>query len=318
MSKLSQLSAMTKVVADTGDFAQIGQYKPQDATTNPSLLLKAVMMPEYADIVSAILVKSQALSGQRRIDEAMLDLAVGFGCEILDIIPGRVSTEVDARVSFDTEKTISYAKAIIQKYANLGISRKRVLIKIASTWEGIKAAEALEKEGINCNLTLLFSLTQAIACAQSRVYLISPFVGRITDWYMEKSNQTNFPSVETDQGILSVKSIYEHYKKCNYSTIVMGASFRHVKQIEALAGCDALTIAPGLLQMLDSDDNPLPRILNTVDSKVTLEPNITEAEFRWKINQNQMASEKLAEGIRQFAADTVKLEQLIQKQLITT
>ena len=215
MSKLSQLSAMTKVVVDTGDFAQIGQYKPQDATTNPSLILKAVMMPEYADIVSAILVKSQALSGQHRIDEAMLDLAVGFGYEILGIIPGRVSTEVDARISFDTEKTISYAKAIIQKYANLGISRERVLIKIASTWEGIKAAESLEKEGINCNLTLLFSLAQAIACAQSRVYLISPFVGRITDWYMEKSNQTNFPSVEIDQGILSVRSIYEHYKKCN-------------------------------------------------------------------------------------------------------
>ncbi|WP_116964362.1 transaldolase [Fastidiosibacter lacustris] len=315
MNKLEQLKKMTKVVADTGDFAQIEQYQPVDATTNPSLLLNAAKMSEYAYVIDKALAKSKHLSGRLRVEEAMLDLAVGFGVEILKIIPGRISTEVDARLSFDKEATIEYAQKLVAKYAEYGIDKSRVLIKVASTWEGIKAAEVLEQKGINCNLTLMFNIVQAIACAQAKVFLISPFVGRITDWYMKEQATVNFPDVSEDNGVLSVKEIYKHYKLHGYKTIIMGASFRHIAQVEALAGCDALTIAPSLLQQLQQDNGELIRHLSPVELAKESDYKISEGDFRWMMNESPMATEKLAEGIRKFAIDTVKLEKLIENKL---
>ena len=306
---------MTKVVADTGDFAQIKSYQPVDATTNPSLLLNAAKMPAYSYVIDQALAKSVHLSGKLRVDEAMLDMAVSFGVEILKVIPGRVSTEVDARLSFDIDATIDYARKLIVKYEEAGVDKSRVLIKIASTWEGIKVAEVLEKKGINCNLTLMFSITQAIACAQAKAFLISPFVGRITDWYMKEQGMTSFPDVTEDSGILSVKEIYQYYKRYGYQTIVMGASFRHVGQVEGLAGCCALTIAPNLLQQLQRDNNQLNRQLAEIEKINQPDLKLTESNFRWAMNENQMATEKLAEGIRKFGIDTVNLEKLIEHKL---
>ena len=314
MNKLEQLKKMTRVVADTGDFSQIEKYQTVDATTNPSLLLNAAKMPEYGYVIENALKKSGHLSGKARIDEAMLDMAVNFGHEILKVIPGRVSTEVDARLSFDIEGMIDYSWKLITKYQQMGIDKSQVLIKIASTWEGIKAAEVLEKDGINCNLTLMFNIAQAIACAQAKIFLISPFVGRITDWYMKDQDTTNFPDVSDDNGVLSVKEIHQYYKRYNYQTVIMGASFRSVRQVEALAGCDALTIAPNILQKLQVDERVLVRQLLEVKKSQEVDRKIGERDFRWSMNESQMATEKLAEGIRKFSIDTIKLEKLIQHE----
>ncbi len=316
MNKLIQLSKMTKVVADTGDIDQIKQFKPEDATTNPSLLLKAAAMPEYAYLLDGAIKQTQGLSGVDRINEIMADLAVGFGVEILKTVPGRVSTEVDARLSYDTEATISYARDLIQRYAKKGIDKQRVLIKIASTWEGIEAAKVLEKEDIHCNLTLMFNIAQAVACAEGGITLISPFVGRITDWYKKALGQNDFPAVSEDEGVLSVKEIYAYYKRFGFKTTVMGASFRHVGQVEALAGCDALTIAPNLLSELESDESNLPQCLKAEDIDQSIEKiDASESSFRWLMSEDAMATEKLAEGIRNFAVDTRKLEDMISKKI---
>ena len=312
LNKLEQLKKVTKIVADTGDFLQINKYKPEDATTNPSLLLKAVQMSEYEYLVDLALKEAEI------IEEAMINISVYFGTEILKVVPGLVSTEVDARLSFDQEKTIKYARGIIDKYDSLGVDKSRVLIKIASTWEGIKAAEILEKDGIKCNLTLMFDICQAIACAQSSVYLVSPFVGRITDWYMNTDGSQKFPEIENDKGVISVKEIYTHYKKFGYTTVVMGASFRHVNQVESLSGCDALTISPALLSSLESDHSNLNIYLNekNIDKSQMADKYITENDFRWAMNENQMATEKLSDGIRQFAKDTCELENIIRSKII--
>jgi transaldolase len=315
MNKLEQLKKMSKVVADTGDFEQIEKYHPVDATTNPTLLFNATKMPEYNDVIEKSLAKSMALSGKKRVEEAMLDMTVSFGVEILKLIPGRVSTEVDVHSSFDIAATIAYAERLVDKYHRVGIDKSRVLIKIASTWEGIKAAEVLEHKGINCNLTLMFSIAQAIACAQAKVFLISPFVGRITDWNMKEKSTTTFPDTSEDHGVLSVKEIYEYYKRYDYKTTVMGASFRHVGQVEALAGCDALTIAPTLLQQLQSDNSSLTCQLGEVEKVNTLDTKMKECYFRWAMNEDPMATEKLAESIRKFAVDTIKLKELIKRRL---
>jgi transaldolase len=313
MSKLEQLKKISKVVADTGDFNQIDAYKPTDATTNPSLLLQAVTMPEHFDFINKIVGKKRLLSGNSLLHDIILDLAVEFGAKILKIIPGKVSTEVDARLSFDVNKTIGYAHNIVSKYKSLGIDKRRILIKIPATWEGIKAASILEKEEIRCNLTLVFDLIQAILCAHHDIYLISPFVGRITDWYMKKNKQKDFPSTLIDRGVLSVKEIFSYYKTFNYKTIVMAASFRHVAQVEALAGCDALTVSPSLLKKLKSDKGDL-RSFNSIISHKIQKQSVTETLFRWRMNQNAMAYEKLGEGIRKFSDDTHKLETFIKKK----
>jgi len=314
MNKLQQLREMTVVVADTGDLAAISEYKPQDATTNPSLLLKVAQDANYASFID------QAVASANGDLVDSLDIfAVDIGCEILKIIPGRVSTEVDARLSFDTQATIDKARKLISLYKDRGIDKDRILIKIASTWEGIKAAEQLEQEGINCNLTLLFSFAQAVACADAGVFLISPFVGRIMDWYSAqgKANggQESYAPME-DPGVLSVTRIYNYYKQHGYSTIVMGASFRNTGEIEALAGCDYLTIGPNYLQELREDDSDLTRQLS-VDATGEPQPKLAldEKAFRWMQNEDAMAVEKLAQGIRGFAADQEKLEQLIAPKL---
>ena len=304
-SKLDQLKQFTTVVADTGDLDAIAKLQPVDATTNPSLLLKAASLPRYAPL----------------LDEAMgncagdLGLAcdlfgVSVGQEILQVIPGRISTEVDARLSFDTQATLRRAERLIGLYDDAGISRDRVLIKVAATWEGIKAAEQLERDGIQTNLTLLFSFAQAVACADAGVFLISPFVGRIYDWY-KKAEGRDFIGAE-DPGVQSVTRIYNYYKANGYNTVVMGASFRNLSQIEQLAGCDRLTISPDLLQKLAEDQAPLPRMLNL---GATGEPrqNLNQSQYRWAMNEDAMASEKLAEGIRLFARDQEKLELLLSK-----
>lgn len=316
MNKQQTLRQMTKVVADTGDIDQIKHHKPEDATTNPSLLLKAAEMEQYQSIVKQTLDETVHLSGKALLDEVLIRLAVNFGLEILKVIPGRVSTEVDARLSFDTEKTVLMARRLIKLYEENGIDRKRILIKIAATWEGIKAAEILEKEGIHCNLTLIFHMAQAVCCAKAGVTLISPFVGRITDWYKNHLNQSEFPPVSEDEGVKSVKAIYYYFKKYGFKTTVMGASFRHVKQVEALSGCDALTISPQLLTELSNDNEKLPKHLdeNKTPSDIK-EMDVSENAFRWAMNESAMATEKLAEGIRNFAKDTVKLEKLIQAKL---
>lgn len=310
MNKLQQLREMTVVVADTGELPAIEEYKPQDATTNPSLLLKVAMDSNYAPIIDRAIAKANG-----DLVDAVDNFGVDIGCEILKIIPGRVSTEVDARLSFDTEATVAKAKKLIALYQARGIDRERVLIKIASTWEGIKAAEQLEKEGINCNLTLLFSFAQAVACAEAGVFLISPFVGRIMDWYKANGGQQEYAPLE-DPGVLSVTRIYNYYKQHGYSTIVMGASFRNTGEIEALAGCDYLTIGPNYLEELRNDDGELVRQLSTEN---TGEPqtklSLDETTFRWMQNEDAMATEKLAQGIRAFAVDQVKLENLISERM---
>ncbi|WP_434061679.1 transaldolase [Candidatus Francisella endociliophora] len=319
MTALDQLREHSRVVADTGDFELIKKYKPIDATTNPSLILKAVKDKKYADFVKGIIanVKSNNpnLAEADLIKEISIEILVSFGCKILDVIDGKVSSEVDARVSFDTEKTINYAKEIIEKYNQKGIFKDRVLIKVAATWEGIKAAQQLQKEGINCNLTLIFDKAQAQACAEANVYLISPFVGRITDWQMQQENLNEFPEVSSDEGVNSVKAIYDLYKEQGFKTIVMGASFRNAKQVLALAGCDALTIAPALLEELNSINNKIePKLINS-NSTISQQTKITEVDFRWQMNDNIMATYKLAEGIKSFAKDTIELENIIKEFL---
>lgn len=310
-SKLEQLKAMTDVVADTGDIEAIRQHQPLDATTNPSLLLKAAALPHYAELMQHAVswAKQQGGNSEAQMSLAADRLAVEIGYEILGIVPGRVSTEVDARLSFDTEATVAKARQLISLYDEKGIGTERVLIKIASTWEGIKAAEILEKEGINCNLTLLFSFAQAAACADAGVTLISPFVGRILDWYKTNGEKSEYAPHE-DPGVLSVKRIYDYYKHHDYKTIVMGASFRNTGEIEELAGCDRLTISPQLLEELASDNGELPRKLSvdTLNGKESaFIPN--QNCFRWAMNEDAMATEKLAEGIRNFAKDQALLEQ---------
>lgn len=310
MNKLQQLREMTVVVADTGELPAIEEYKPQDATTNPSLLLKVAQDSNYAPIIDRAIAKANG-----DLVDAVDNFGVDIGCEILKIIPGRVSTEVDARLSFDTAATVAKAKKLIELYQARGIDRERVLIKIASTWEGIKAAEQLEKAGIHCNLTLLFSFAQAVACAEAGVFLISPFVGRIMDWYKANGGQQEYAPLE-DPGVLSVTRIYNYYKQHGYSTIVMGASFRNTGEIEALAGCDYLTIGPNYLEELRNDDGELVRQLsadNTGDPQTKL--SLDESTFRWMQNEDAMATEKLAQGIRAFAVDQVKLENLISERM---
>ena len=304
---------MTVVVADTGEINAMKAYQPEDATTNPSLLYKVAQNPEYTDyIVDAIeWAKQQGGSEDERLQNTLHKFAVNIGAEILKIVPGRVSTEVDARLSFNTEATIAQAQRLIELYQQVGIGKERILIKIASTWEGIKAAEQLEKQGINCNLTLLFSFTQAVACAEAGATLISPFVGRILDWYKNNTGRNHYPAAE-DPGVVSVSRIYNYYKQFGHNTIVMGASFRNAGEIEQLAGCDRLTISPQLMQELQEDTGNLERRLSPETApKCERHPEITEQSFRWLLNGDAMATEKLAEGIRNFAADQGKLEQFI-------
>jgi transaldolase len=309
-SKLAQLKEMTTVVADTGDFDAIAQYSPEDATTNPSLLLKAAQMPAYRGLVDSIV--ATTMNGRQSSNEHLADcmdrLAVGFGEKILEQIPGRVSTEVDARLSFDTDASIAKARHLINLYEQAGIGRERVLIKMASTWEGIRAAETLEKEGINCNLTLLFNFTQAVAAADAGAFLISPFVGRILDWYKISTGLTEYEPAD-DPGVQSVTRIYNYYKQTGYNTVVMGASFRNTDEITELAGCDRLTISPQLLQALDDDYGTLERKLDPADTGSKIHYQLGgENVFRFELNQDAMATEKLAEGIRGFVADQIKLE----------
>ena len=312
MNQLDALKQVTTVVADTGDFRQLAQFQPQDATTNPSLILKAVQKAEYAPLLRETVAQFRG----KPLDEIMDRLLVRFGREILAIIPGRVSTEVDARLSFDTNATLTRAERIIELYQAEGVATERVLIKIAATWEGIQAAAKLEQRGIHTNLTLLFSCAQAVACGQARVQLISPFVGRIYDWY-KKSAGAGWDEAANaganDPGVKSVRQIYNHYKHFGIATEVMGASFRNVGQITALAGCDLLTISPELLAQLAATEAPLPRALDAQAAKtLALAPvNYDEAGFRYALNEDAMATEKLAEGIRAFAADAVKLEHLM-------
>jgi transaldolase len=313
MNQLDALKQFTTVVADTGDFNQLAQYHPQDATTNPSLILKAVQKPEYAHLLQETV---QRFRG-KPLDEVMDRLLVRFGTEILQLVPGRVSTEVDARLSFDTEASIARAERLIELYQAEGVPTERVLIKVASTWEGIQAAARLQQRGINCNLTLLFSFCQAVACGQAKVQLISPFVGRIYDWYKKSAGAGWDEAAKAganDPGVKSVRRIYEYYKHFGIATEVMGASFRNTGQIRALAGCDLLTISPELMAELQKSDAPLQRALDPAQAKAAqIEPvNYDEAQFRWALNEDAMASDKLAEGIRAFAVDAVKLEKLMQ------
>ncbi|MDB6155693.1 MAG: tal [Chthoniobacteraceae bacterium] len=313
LSQLEQLKTFTKVVADTGDFESMRAFHPQDATTNPSLILQAATKPEYAFILEKVVAdrKNSGLTGNAQIEDIIDNVLVAFGLEILKIVPGRVSTETDARLSFDTQGSIDKGRQLIALYEAAGISRDRVLIKIASTWEGIKAAEVLEKEGIHCNLTLLFSLAQAVACANANVQLISPFVGRIYDWY-KAANKRDYTGAE-DPGVQSVAAIYSYYKKFGHKTEVMGASFRNVSQIIELAGSDLLTISPDLLAKLAASNDPIERKLDP--AKAAADPieklDLDEKTFRFLLNEDAMATEKTAEGIRKFAADIVKLEKVI-------
>lgn len=305
---LEQLKNMTTIVADTGDVEAIKAVKPYDATTNPSLLLKASQLPQYASLIDDAIAyaKKQGGSKEAQIENAADKLAVAIGLEILKHIPGRISTEVDARLSFNVDAMVAKGRKIIQLYKDAGVDKGRVLIKLASTWEGIKAGEILEKEGINCNLTLLFGFGQARACAEAGVFLISPFVGRILDWYKAKTGETY--TSETDPGVLSVRKIYAYYKEHGYKTVVMGASFRNIGEVTALAGCDRLTIAPNLLQELEATQGDLPRLLVDGGVKAAAPARLTEGEFRFALNEDAMATEKLAEGIRGFVADQIKLE----------
>ena len=313
MNQLDQLRQTTTVVADTGNFLQLAQFKPQDATTNPSLILKAVQQPDYAPLLA----QTVAANRSAPLPDIALAVLVRFGCEILRVVPGRVSTEVDARLSFDTAATLARARRLIGLYEAAGVPRERVLIKIAATWEGIRAAEVLEREGTRCNLTLLFAFCQAVACGDAGVQLISPFVGRIHDWHKRQAGaawEELARAGAADPGVQSVRAIYNHYKRHGIHTQVMGASFRNTRQILALAGCDLLTISPELLAALQASDAPVPRALSA-DAAALLDlpaVHFDEPSFRWALNEDAMATEKLAEGIRAFAADAVKLDKLIE------
>ena len=315
-TQLDSLRSMTVVVADTGDIDAIKKYQPQDATTNPSLILSASALPQYAPLIDEAITyaKAQSADKAQQLIDAEDKLAVNIGLEILKIVPGRISTEVDARLSYDTQATVEKARKLIALYNAAGISNDRILIKIASTWQGIRAAEILEKEGINCNLTLLFSEAQARACAEAGFYLISPFVGRILDWYKANTDKKEYAPAE-DPGVISVTKIYNYYKEYGYKTVVMGASFRNVGEIIELAGCDRLTIAPALLKELQENSTALVRKLD-YKGEVKAKPQpLTEAEFYWQHNSDAMAVEKLAEGIRKFAVDQEKLEAMLSAKL---
>ena len=317
MSQLDELKKYTVVVADTGDFESMRAFTPQDATTNPSLILQAAEKPQYRHLIDQAISehKGSALTGPALLDSVIDRVLILFGKEILKIVPGRVSTEVDARLSFDTEGTVAKARKLIADYAREGISKERVLIKIASTWEGIKAAEILQKEGINCNLTLLFSMAQAVACAEGGIKLISPFVGRILDWFKASTKQEY--TATTDPGVISVTEIYHYYKKHGHATEVMGASFRNKGEITELAGCDLLTIAPSLLAELAASDEPLVRKLDPAASAAMDIPKrvYDEKTFRLELNDDAMATEKTAQGIRNFSIDIVKLEKVLSAAL---
>ena len=315
-TQLDSLRNMTVVVADTGDIDAIKKYQPQDATTNPSLILSASALPQYAPLIDEAVAyaKAQSADKAQQLIDAEDKLAVNIGLEILKIVPGRISTEVDARLSYNTQATVEKARKLIALYNAAGISNDRILIKIASTWQGIRAAEILEKEGINCNLTLLFSEAQARACAEAGVYLISPFVGRILDWYKANTDKKEYAPAE-DPGVISVTKIYNYYKEYDYKTVVMGASFRNVGEITELAGCDRLTIAPALLKELQENSTALVRKLD-YKGEVKAKPQpLTEAEFYWQHNSDAMAVEKLADGIRKFAVDQEKLEAMLSAKL---
>lgn len=318
-STLDQLKAHTVIVADTADFGLIEKYKPQDSTTNPSLLNAATKLPQYDHLVKKAVAwaKEQGGSTGQQVENACDKLNVLFGCEILKVVPGRVSTECDAKYSFDTAATLAKAKKFVQLYKDEGVTSDRLLIKIASTWEGIKAAEALEKEGINCNLTLLFGFGQAVACAEAGVTLISPFVGRILDWFKKSEGKESYPAAD-DPGVKSVSRIYNYYRKYGYKTIVMGASFRNTEEITELAGCDYLTIGPALLDKLATSETPVPRKLSAGDAAACKDEklHLDEAAFRWMLNEDAMATEKLAEGIRNFNKDASVLADKV-KQLLS-
>jgi len=316
MTSLDELKQFTTVVADTGDFQLINKYKPQDSTTNPSLIYAASQLAPYKHLVDEAISygKAKGKTPHEQVELAMDKLSVNFGLEILKIIPGRVSTEIDARLSFDTEATIKRARQIIAMYKEAGIDKARILVKIASTWEGIQAAKELEKEGIHCNLTLLFSLVQAAACAENNITLISPFAGRITDFFKKALGKDSFPVTE-DPGVVSVKNIFSYYKHHGYKTIVMGASFRTKEQIIELAGCDFLTISPQLLEELASSNVKVVRKLDPAVSTPSPKVPTDEKSFRWAMNEDEMAENKLAEGIRKFAADLVKLENEVKKKI---
>lgn len=314
MNKLEQLKQFTIVVADTGDINSIKQYKPTDATTNPSLILASANQPQYAPLIEEAIefAKGKNLSKEQQLKLALDKVFVNFGTEILKLVPGRVSTEVDARLSFDVEGSIEKAHQLIGLYRDAGIPKERILIKLAATWEGIQAATILEKEGIHCNMTLMFSMAQAIGCADAGATLISPFVGRILDWYKKHDNVDAYPPTE-DPGVISVTEIYHYYKKYGYNTEVMGASFRNVDEILELAGCDLLTISPQLLDTLSKSEGKVERKLNPSESaaKGGARIEIAEKSFRFHLNENQMATEKLSDGIRKFAEDSIKLEKSI-------
>jgi transaldolase len=312
-SKLEQLREMTVVVADTGDLEAMRAWRPQDATTNPSLLLKAAQLPQYRQLLEEAVRSAHAAGSRHAASDAADRLAVAIGAEILSIVPGRVSTEVDARLSFDTMATVTRARRLVALYAARGIGRERILIKIASTWEGIAATRILEQEGINTNLTLLFSLAQAVAAAEAGAFLISPFVGRILDWHVARGNGRAY-TAEDDPGVLSVTRIWQYFRRHGHATVVMGASFRNTGEIEQLAGCDRLTISPGLLEELARDSGELPRRLHPDRLPEDL-PRVAldEGHFRWMMNEDAMATEKLAEGIRNFVADQQKLEELLRQ-----
>lgn len=314
-NQLEQLKQHSIVVADTGDIEAIKKYQPQDATTNPSLILKAAQLPQYRHLIdNALTIATQTTNDlTEQLNIAIDHLSVHIGLEILNVIPGRISTEVDARLSYDTQASIEKARHLIALYNAQGITNDRILIKLAATWEGIRAAEILEKEGIKCNLTLLFSFAQARACAEANVFLISPFVGRVLDWYKAKYQKEY--SAEDDPGVQSVKAIYQYFKAHDYQTIVMGASFRNIGEITALNGCDRLTISPELLESLSSETTTLPELLKSPMEKQQRPAPLTHAEFLWQHNQDPMAVEKLAEGIRNFAIDQGKLEDLLKAKL---
>ncbi len=315
MNKLQALKQMTTVVADTGDVDTISRFTPEDATTNPSLILNAARQPQYAALVDDAIAfgQRQGVSREAKLDAAMDRLAVNFGEKITQIVPGYVSTEADACLSFDTEGTLRKAYRLLELYSEAGVDTSRILIKIAATWEGIQAARRLEREGIKCNLTLLFGFNQAVACAEAGVFLISPFVGRILDWY-KASTGKDYTAAE-DPGVLSVQRIYRYYKHHGYPTIVMGASFRNTGEIEMLAGCDRLTISPALLEKLEQDTQPLPRVLAPGQASVDARISLPESQFRWQLNEDAMATDKLSEGIRKFHADYLVLRQLLAERV---
>jgi len=318
MNQLEQLKKLTTVVADTGDFEAIEKYKPTDATTNPSLILKASEMPQYSKLVEDAIAfaKKNESDSTKQIELALDKTFVLFGLETLKRVPGRVSTEVDARLSFDVEKSIEKARRLIGIYEAEGIKRERILIKLAATWEGVLAAKVLEAENIHCNMTLMFSMPQAIACAEANVTLISPFVGRIFDWYKKNENKESYLP-DDDPGVKSVREIYDYYKKFDYKTVIMGASFRNKDQIIALAGCDFLTISPELLGELQGSNDPVVKKLDAENAKKSTaeKKQLNEGEFRYLLNENAMATEKLSEGIRKFAVDVVKLENVIKEKI---